>query len=84
MADETVINILCEVASGECVPYDAEPRIVKAVLCERGARAAMASNVLTGMLASAPVVDRASVDKRVWARQAVEWADILLEELGNG
>jgi hypothetical protein len=33
---------------------------------------------LFGMLASAPMTDRSRVNKRVWARQAYAWADVML------
>lgn len=86
MADETVINILCEVASGECVPYDAEPRIVKAMLAmlrEHGQRTAIASGVFYALIQGAAANDSA-VPVRRFAKVAVQAADILLEELTNG
>lgn len=38
-----------------------------------------AAQCLNGMLSSAPVVDRMTVDKILWTRQAYEWADVMMK-----
>jgi hypothetical protein len=38
----------------------------------------IAATILNGMISSNPIVDRTKVDKALWARLAVEWADALI------
>jgi hypothetical protein len=42
-------------------------------------RTQVAVQILSGMIASTPIVDRTKVDKKEWAKIAVEWADALIE-----
>lgn len=83
MADETVINILCDVAGCGPSPNDAAPRIVKAVLREHGQRTAIASGVFYALIQGTAANDN-TVQVRRFAKAAVQAADILLEELTNG
>lgn len=46
-------------------------------------RFAAAVACLQGMLASAPIADRQSVNKELWARIAYQWSDALLAELAK-
>ena len=41
-------------------------------------RRAIATHMLQGMLASAPLTDRTEVDKDLWSQQALQWADALI------
>lgn len=41
-------------------------------------RVELAALILNGMISSPPIVDRTKVNKKLWARIAVEWADALL------
>ena len=41
-----------------------------------------AAYALMGMLASPPLVDRFTVDKRKWSRIAYEWADAMVRARG--
>jgi hypothetical protein len=38
----------------------------------------VATVILNGMISSTPIVDRTTVDKKRWARIALEWADALI------
>ena len=49
---------------------------------EEKIRRSIATHLLSGMIASSPVVDRTKVDKRKWAKVAYEFADALIAE-GN-
>lgn len=56
--------------------------VVEAALAadrEAALRDVFAGVALGGMLASAPVVDRSTVNKPLWARLSYEWADAMLE-----
>lgn len=45
-------------------------------------RIRVATEVLNGMLASAPIVDRSKVDKASWTEIAYKWADEILKQSG--
>lgn len=42
-------------------------------------RATVAASILGGLLASAPLCDRTKINKRIWVKVSLEWADVLLE-----
>jgi hypothetical protein len=44
-------------------------------------RAAMATQIMAGMIASAPIADRTKIDKPKWAGIACEWTDALIAAL---
>lgn len=41
-------------------------------------RLLIGATILNGMISSTPVIDRTKVDKRLWSRIALNWADALL------
>lgn len=47
---------------------------------DAGLRAQIAATILAGMISSAPICDRTKIDRKKWAKIALQWADILLKE----
>lgn len=46
-------------------------------------RLEIATFILNGMISSTPIVDRTEVDKDIWSKIAVEWADKLIKANNN-
>lgn len=51
------------------------------MIADKKIRIDTAARVLTGMLASTPLIDRTKINTRVWCEVAVDWADKLIEEV---